>query len=161
VAVVHALVVAVALIALAGLPCAVALLITSADEYVELTGRAVRRGLRRCRSALGRRRGLKWLAPPVKAEPAGPPIEQIAADLRRLSQHRVGIATRSPVWFTAVSRAYDDRLRLACRSLQIAEYLKDLDGVDLEIERVRVEGELQAAGMVLSAVDRDRNRGGT
>lgn len=158
---VHALVVAVALVALACLPCLVALLITSADEYVELMGRAVRRGLRRFRSSLGRRRGLRWLALPVRIEPAGPPIEQIAADLRRLSRHRLGIATRSPVWFSAVARAYDDRLRLACRSLQIEEYLGDLDGVDLEIERVRVEGELVAAGMVLSAVDADRNRDGS
>jgi hypothetical protein len=85
----------------------------------------------------------------VPAEPAGPPIEQVAADLRRLGQQRLGIATRSPVWFAAVQRAYDDRLQVACRELEIEEHLAELEGVDLEIERVRVEGALQAAGMTL------------
>jgi hypothetical protein len=160
VAVVHALVVAVALLALACLPCAIALFITSADEMVELGARAVRRGFRRGRRLLARHRGFRWLEPPSKPVAVGPPIEQIAADLRRLGRHRVGIATRSPVWHTAVQRAYDDRLRLACRSLEIEEHLEDLDGVDLEIERVRVEGHLLAAGIVLRAADADRPRGG-
>jgi hypothetical protein len=85
----------------------------------------------------------------VAAEPAGPPIEQVAADLRRLGRQRLGIATRSPVWFAAVQRAYDDRLSVACRELGIEQHLADVSGVDLDIERVRVEGELQAAGMTL------------
>jgi len=158
-AVVHALVVAVALVALACLPCAVAMFITSADEIIERTGRAVRRGARRVRRGLGRHHGFGWLAPTPPVVPVGPPIEQIAADLRRLSRHRVGIATRSPVWFTAVQRAYDDRLRLACRSLEIEEFLGELDGVDREIERVRVEGHLIAAGMVFGSADPDCPRG--
>jgi hypothetical protein len=105
------------------------------------------------RASLTRRRRLVQLAwalrhsPEGLPEPAGPPIEQIAADLRRLGQQRLGIATRSPVWFSAVSRAYDDRLRAACRALRIDEHLGELTGVDLEIERVRVEGVLKAAGM--------------
>lgn len=83
----------------------------------------------------------------LPTQPAGPPIEQVAADLRRLGQQRLGIATRSPVWFAAVQRAYDDRLQVACRELEVEEHLAELEGVDLEIERVRVEGALQAAGM--------------
>jgi hypothetical protein len=93
------------------------------------------------------------VAPPNPVVPIGPPIEQLAADLRRLSQQRLGIAMRSTVWFTAIQRAYDDRLRLACRSLDIEQHLDELNGIDQEIERVRVEGELVSAGIVLGPID--------
>src|SRR5262245_41430850 len=84
-----------------------------------------------------------------RAEPSCPPLEQVAADLRRLSRQRLGIATRSPVWFTAVQRAYDDRLRVACGQLGVEEHLGELSGLDLDLERVRVEGVLEAAGLAL------------
>lgn len=158
-AVVHALVVMTALVLLACLPCLVALAITSGDEYAAQAWRAVRRGLRRSRRWLAGRRGFRWLAVEEPPQPLGPPIEQIAADLRRLRRQRLEIAPRSPVWFTAVQRAYDDRLCLACRCLEIEHYLDSLEGVDREIERVRVEGELIAAGMVLSPIDADRHQG--
>ena len=87
------------------------------------------------------------------AELAGPPIERVAADLRRLCRQRREIAHRSPVWFSAVQRAYDDRLRLACRELRVEEHMSELTGVDLEIERIRVEGALQSAGMAVSFTD--------
>lgn len=156
----HALFVALALVALACLPCVVALAITSADECVERAGRVVRRVLRESRHRLAGRPGLHWLVPAEPPRPAGPPIERLAADLRRLGRQRLGIATRSPVWFTAVQRAYDDRLCQACRSLDIEQYLGELEGLDLEIERVRVEGELIAAGVVLAPTDADRRQGG-
>lgn len=79
------------------------------------------------------------------------PLEQIAADLRRLGRHRLAAADRSAVWHGAVIGAYDERLRTACRALGIAEHLTELDGVDREIERVRVEGLLHAAGLALPA----------
>lgn len=79
------------------------------------------------------------------------PIERIAADLRRLNRHRLGVASRSAMWHSAVLEAYDDRLRMASRCLEVAEYLDELDGTDRAIERVRVEGELQAAGLHLRA----------
>jgi hypothetical protein len=83
----------------------------------------------------------------------GPTIEQIAADLRRLDrQRRGGVATESTAWLAAVLRAYDDRLRLASRCLGVAEHLEMLDGLDREIERIRVEGELQTAGLLLRSV---------
>jgi hypothetical protein len=94
----------------------------------------------------------------IPTKPAGPPIEQVAADLRRLGQQRLGIATRSPVWFAAVQRAYDDRLQVACRELEVEEHLAELEGVDLEIERVRVEGALQAAGMALGGSEAGQQR---
>src|SRR5205823_8761957 len=86
-------------------------------------------------------------------EPAGPPIEQVAADLRRLASQRLGVGRRSEIWFAAVERAYDDRLRVACRELCVEEYLAELDGIDLDIERVRVEGALQAEGVDLHLSD--------
>jgi len=155
VAVVHAFVVAFALVALACLPCAIALMITHVDIWYDWVSRTGRRGLRGSRDWLGRRRGFRWLRRRVPPAPVGPPIEQIAADLRRLGRQRLGVATRSTVWFTAVQRAYDDRLRMACRSLAIEQHLDELRGVDLEIERVRVEGELAGAGLMLGPVDVD------
>lgn len=88
-----------------------------------------------------------------------PPIEQIASDLRRLGRQRLGLATRNPIWYEAVRRAYDDRLRLACGCLGIQQHLAELDGLDLEIERVRVEGELRAAGLFFGAVGRSPGGG--
>ncbi|SCG58744.1 hypothetical protein GA0070213_106103 [Micromonospora humi] len=79
------------------------------------------------------------------------PLEQLAVDLRRLGGHRLAAADRSVVWHGAVIEAYDERLRAACHALGIAEHLTELDGVDREIERVRVEGLLHAAGLTLPA----------
>jgi len=156
--VVRALVVALALVALALLPCAVALLITHVDEVAERMWRAVRRGYRRTRARVADYRVLRGTPEDPAPVMAGPPIEQLATDLRRLGRQRVGIAMRSPLWFAAVQRAYDDRLQQACRALGVEEHLDALEGVDREIERVRVEGELQATGLVLSSVDFDRRQ---
>lgn len=79
------------------------------------------------------------------------PLQQLATELRRLGGHRLAVSHRSVVWHGAVIDAYDDRLRAACRALGIAEHLAELDGVDREIERVRVEGLLHAAGLTLPA----------
>ncbi|MDI6100530.1 hypothetical protein QLQ12_18120 [Actinoplanes sp. NEAU-A12] len=79
-----------------------------------------------------------------------PTIEQIAYDLRRLDhQRRTGPAVHSEVCLAAVMKAYDARLQLACRCLGITEFLDGLEGVERDIERVRVEGLLEAAGLVL------------
>jgi len=157
--VVRALVVIVAMVALAFLPCAVALLITHADELAERVWRACRRG---CRRAYARAVDYKVMrgrpSKTLPEVPNGPPIEQVAADLRRLSRQRLGIAMRSTVWFAAVQRAYDERLQQACLSLGVDQHLPDLDGLDRDIERVRIEGELQAAGLVLGSVDADRRQ---
>jgi hypothetical protein len=79
-----------------------------------------------------------------------PPIEWLARDLRRLDrQRRGGVTLESDRWLAAVLRAYDERLCLACECLGVPENLRPLDGLDREIERVRVEGALEAAGLEL------------
>lgn len=79
-----------------------------------------------------------------------PPIEQLAFDLRRLDrQRRGGLTLQSERWLAAVMVAYDERLCMACRCLGVRENLRPLDGMDREIERVRVEGALEAAGLNL------------
>lgn len=150
----HGLLILLTLVALACLPCLLAMLVT-ADVAVESAWKAVRRRVRRVRARSAARRLARraGLSTPHDAKPAGPPIEQIAADLRRLGRQRIGIATRSPVWFAAVQRAYDDRLSLACLELEIPQHLRELTGIDQEIERVRIEGELAAAGIGLVSGD--------
>jgi hypothetical protein len=89
---------------------------------------------------------------PRQEPPYRPGIEQIAADLRRLHRQRSsGPTLESSAWLTAVQRAYDDRLCLACASLGVPQHIEALDGIDRDIERVRVEGALEAAGLSLRA----------
>jgi hypothetical protein len=165
VAFLHALLVLAAFVGVAIVPCALCLFIVAADEAFDRVGRALRRWRRRTvrwmggrvlEGSLGRRWRLVRIAHALKgpaaledSKPSCPPIQQVAADLRRLSRQRIGIATRSPVWFTAVQRAYDDRLRVACEQLGIEQHLSEVTGIDLDLERVRVEGLLEAAGLAL------------
>lgn len=157
-AVLHAFVVLTALVALFCLPSLLALIVV-ADFAVDDVARAYRIRMRRIRarrmeSKLARHAGLRFAAD-LPTTPTGPPIEQIAADLRRLGRQRTGVASRSPVWYAAVQRAYDERLALACAELEIPQHLAELTSVDLDIERVRVEGMLQAAGLRLVAAEAD------
>jgi hypothetical protein len=119
--------------------------------------------IRRVTQAIGRRflrgrLGNRWLmarlAMSVRvgrklehSEPTSPPIQQVAADLRRLNRQRLSIAMRSRVWFQAVQHAYDDRLGVACQQLGIEQHLDELTGMDLDLERIRVEGLLEEAGL--------------
>jgi hypothetical protein len=155
VAVLHGLLVMLVLMALVCLPCVVALLFT-ADAVIYALALRMRRvrlrwAERRLASRAGLGRGLSGRLLPERVTPVGPPIEKLAADLRRLGAQRTGVATRSPVWFTAVSAAYDNRLTVACQELEIPEHLHELTGLDLEIERLRVEGLLVAAGLRLDS----------
>jgi hypothetical protein len=98
-------------------------------------------------SLTARRQEVVAVPEPISA--AHPPFERIAADLRRLGSDRLGIGQRNELWHTAVERAYDVKLHEACQALGIAEHLEELDGMDREIERLRIEGELIAAGVRL------------
>jgi hypothetical protein len=161
VAVVQALVLMLAIVATVCLPAVVALILCS-----DGLAAGARRRLGALRTAQEQRRLLGRLDRSVATAPAvdlsaldggdRPTIEQIAADLRRLHTQRLGVAGRSRVWQSAVQQAYDERLRLACGCLGVTEHLCDLEGVDLEIERLRVEGELQAAGLVLPSATGER-----
>jgi hypothetical protein len=84
------------------------------------------------------------------SEPTCPPIQQVAADLRRLARQRQGIALRSRVWFVAVQHAYDSKLAIACSQLGLEQHLAELAGIDLDLERLRVEGLLHEAGFAFS-----------
>jgi alpha-beta hydrolase superfamily lysophospholipase len=86
------------------------------------------------------------------------PLDQIAADLWRLRAYRLGRGGRPTVWPLLLIQAYDDRLRLACRCLGVTEHLAELEGVDREIERIRVEGALHAAGLPLPAATADHRQ---
>ncbi|MBO0870746.1 MAG: hypothetical protein J2P15_19490 [Micromonosporaceae bacterium] len=160
-AVLRGLLTLAALLGFACLPCLVAVVFT-ADAIILPIARAVRRVRRGwAERRLAHRAGLRMHRGVLRrttAAPAGPPIEKLAADLRRLARQRVGIATHSPVWAAAVTHAYDDRLATACRELEIPEHLGELAGLDLEIERVRVEGLIEAAGLGLPSVDADRRQ---
>jgi hypothetical protein len=81
----------------------------------------------------------------------GMPIEQVAADLRRL---RAVISTdehRSAAHQIGNRLAYDRVLMQACDMLDIEHELSlNTAGMDRDIERVRVEAELESAGVVLT-----------
>ena len=90
-----------------------------------------------------------WRRPPVA--PAGPPLEQLAADLRRLypGAHFPTRGSRMPKQ-RGVLMAYDHRLVETARALDVPTTLDDLpaEGFDREAERLRVEHALTEAGLV-------------
>lgn len=135
--------------ALLSLPCAVAMVIRS-DNAV--TRRAWVRRSRADRAALCIvEQGLRDSAPPIRT--GRPSIEQAVAELRRLDrQRRTGPTSGSEMWLVAVLRAYDEWLQVACGCLGISHHLAGLDGLDRQIERLRMESELSAAGLRFSSV---------
>ena len=142
----HTAVLAGAALSLLCLPCVVALLVRSEEPAVR---RAWVQQSRRDASALRRLDHGMCAVVPAMREPE-PSLDQLAVDLRRLDrQRRPGATIGSERWRAAVVRAYDHRLRLACRSLGLSQHLHQLHGLDLDIERVRVEGRLQDEGLEL------------
>ena len=152
----HVVVLTGALLTLLSLPCALAVIVNSNGAAAKRAwvrrSRSDRRALRILDRKLGQAPCVEQLAASDERQPA---IEQIAAELRRLDrQRRGGPTTESETWSAAVARAYDEWLRAACRRLDVTEHLSTLEGVDRDIERVRIEGELQTAGLILrSAAD--------
>lgn len=84
--------------------------------------------------------------------PAGPPIEKLAADLRRV--HR--LLAELPSGASAVRRygtrqAYDALLVQACREVEVDHRLDTLpEGFEREIERLRIEESLAERGLSVS-----------
>ena len=81
----------------------------------------------------------------------GVPLEQVAANLRRLRGVLTVDEPRSAVHQIGDSVAYDQVLIQASEMLQIEHDLaKRSAGMERNIERLRVEAELERAGVVLS-----------
>lgn len=141
----RALTIFAALVALASLPCLIALVVVGLDEMTYRTGGMVDR-LRTLK--IPGQAQFDWFGPDETDS-----IERIAADLRRLEQSRAVLEGMddpgSEVRREALRRAYETRLQDACRSLGVAEHLDGLTGLDREIERLRIEVLLEAEGLVL------------
>lgn len=80
-----------------------------------------------------------------------PPVERIAADLRRLSGLRRSLPRGSSrARQQGVLRAYDEVLATACRALDVRSSLDELrPGFERDVERLRIEEALRAAGLAL------------
>ena len=81
----------------------------------------------------------------------GVPIEQLAADLRRLRAILGTDAHRSAAHQIGNRLAYDKLLMQVCEMLEIEHDLESESiGFERDIERIRVEAELERAGVILS-----------
>jgi hypothetical protein len=93
--------------------------------------------------------GESWQRYSHRQPPCGPPVEQLAVELRRLSGVLVDPRPVSSVRRFGVERAYDETLGKACGALGIEHHLEDVRLADREFERLRVEAALEGAGLVL------------
>ncbi len=173
-----ALPITLGVIALLGMPAAIAAVIC-ADEVVD----SVRQRAEQARESWNDQRTLDRLERAfAPAPPAGPPwvaVARVATDVlssardsvAQFAAQRLNAAGLHPAWLAvpavpaaelsfeevvawlrAVPRSdaeYDSALAAACRCLGIAEHLTEVSGLDLEIERLRVEGALTDAGLHL------------
>ena len=80
----------------------------------------------------------------------GVPLEQLAADLRRLRSAVSHDHHRSAAHQVGNRLAYDRILIQVCAMLEVGHELeRDLPGLEQDIERFRVEAELERAGIVV------------
>lgn len=81
--------------------------------------------------------------------PTGLPIERIARNLRRLQpEARQPCQGTSNAKRRGVVAAYDDLLLEACRAVEVPTSLESLpEGLERESERLRIEYELERAGI--------------
>jgi hypothetical protein len=82
-------------------------------------------------------------------EPACPPIERLAADLRRVHRTLAEFPPGTPAVRRRATRdAYDALLVQACTALDVPHRLDAIgEGIDREVERLRVEEALRLAGI--------------
>lgn len=123
----RAVLVGVTLVLLASLPCVIAWVIVNADTAADRAGRTV-----------------------ARLRPGGSPsVEKLAVRMRSISAELEELPSRAAEQRAELIEHYDVLLRRACFTLCIEHYLDRLNGSDLVIERLRVEGELEAAGVKL------------
>lgn len=81
--------------------------------------------------------------------PTGPSIQFLAQRLRHVHRTLLEFEPGTPALRRYAARqAYDDLLRQACRALDVPQRLDEVpEGIDREIERLRVEEELRRAGL--------------
>jgi hypothetical protein len=138
-----------AVVTLLALPCAV-IALRSFDEAALRRREWFRRPAEETRALRELDRAMQQRDVPVLDDAPAQAIDDIARELRRLDRQRRGGPTlESDRWLEAVIQAYDDGLCRACRCVGVPEHLEPLEGIDREIERVRVEGALEAAGVTL------------
>ncbi|MBE1496972.1 hypothetical protein H4696_004072 [Amycolatopsis lexingtonensis] len=95
---------------------------------------------------------IHWIrAKRVTPAPSGPPIERVAADLRRVHRLLVDYPSGTPAARRFGTRqAYDELLTQACRQVGVPHRLAELpEGMDREIERLRVEQSLRERGLAV------------
>jgi len=81
----------------------------------------------------------------------GVPLERLAADLRRLREVLRADEHRSAAQQLGNRLAYDQILIQACSMLEIEhELTEDTSGFERDIERFRVEAELERAGVTVT-----------
>lgn len=96
---------------------------------------------------LARRLGLA--AEPVP-EPADPPLDRVADNLRRIARSADQAEGMTRVRRQGLQMAHDDLLVTACRQLDVPNALADTPaGWGRDVERLRVEAALRAAGLVI------------
>ncbi|MEV4597477.1 hypothetical protein AB0K15_08750 [Amycolatopsis sp. NPDC049253] len=95
----------------------------------------------------------RWLRDRRREQPrpAGPPVERLSADLRRV--HRV-LASYPPGTPAArrigTRQAYDELLQTACRAVGVEHRLESLpEGIDRDLERLRIEESLRREGLAV------------
>jgi hypothetical protein len=92
---------------------------------------------------------LRKLRRPTPPPPAHPPIQELAADLRRVHRLLAEFAPGTPMARRVGTRqAYDALLTDACDEVEIPHRLGEIpEGMEKEIERLRVEESLRTAGV--------------
>jgi hypothetical protein len=86
-----------------------------------------------------------------RVQATGLPIEQLAADLRRVHKLLVQCPDGTPMVRRVATRdAYDELLRQACTAVDVRHELDELpEGVERDMERLRVEEALRDAGLTI------------
>lgn len=86
-----------------------------------------------------------------RVQPTSLPIEQLAADLRRVHKLLVQCPDGTPMVRRVATRdAYDELLRQACTAVDVRHELDELpEGMERDIERLRVQEALRDAGLTI------------